>query len=255
MERTNRARTTARRGIRLTALGAVALLAVAGTACASWRGQEAKEAGARQGPVVYDSAAPAGTFVVAAEAPPMPGSERLIIRSGSTTVVVPEPAVAAATLTARVEQLGGYVESSTVGDESVHLSARVPTEHLEPFLDEAAALGEEKDRSISGADVTEQYADVEAELQNLLSLRDRLRSLLDKAEKVKEVLEVERELTRVQTRIDVLTGRKERIEKDVALSPVSVTLAKAPKKRILGPLGLLWAGGKWFVTRLFVISG
>jgi hypothetical protein len=189
---------------------------------------------------------------LAAEAAPAP--DRMVIRTGSITVEVEEPEVSLALLTARIEQLGGYVADTTTGEEIVHLSARVPAGQLESFLDEVGALGEEKTRSLTGRDVSEEYADIEAELANLVALRDRLRTLLDRAEKVKEVLEVERELTRVQTRIDWITGRKERIEKDVALSQVSITLEQEPAPRILGPLGLLYEGGKWLAIKLFVIS-
>ena len=94
----------------------------------------------------------------------------------------------------------------------------------------------------------------QAEIDNLVALRDRLRVLLDKANNVKEVLSVEQELTRVQTRLDSLVGRKQRIDQDVALSAVNVSLTEAPEPRILGPFGLLYEGVKWISIKLFVIS-
>jgi hypothetical protein len=219
-------------------------------ACASQLDKEA-DYGTRSRAASADGGfAPATMQEAGAPAP----AQRVIIRTGSVVVEVPDLAIASAQLEARIEALGGYVEDSTTTEEMIHLAARVPSAQLDAFLDEAAALGEEKSRSVSGRDVTEEYADIGAELDNLLALRDRLRALLDKAQNVEEILKVERELTRVQTRIDSLTGRKERIEKDVALSRVSVTLQKKPEPRILGPLGLLYEGGKWLAIKLFVIS-
>jgi hypothetical protein len=183
--------------------------------------------------------------------------ERLLTRNASQTVVVPVVAEAVAAATRAVEQVGGYVSDSQVGKEApAHLSLRVPADRLTQALDAFAALGEERSRSVSSADVTEEVGDAEAELANQRALRDRLRALLQRAKDVKEVLSVEAELTRVQTRIDSLEGRLERLRKDVALSAVSLQLVpKEAEKpaRILGPLGYLWVGTKWFVTRLFVI--
>ena len=219
-------------------------------ACSSTQAKEA-DYGARSRAASADTGfAPAMMSESGSPAP----AQRVIIRTGSIVVEVPDLAIASAQLEARVDALGGYVEDSTATEEMIHLAARVPSAQLDAFLDEAAALGEERSRSVSGRDVTEEYADIGAELDNLLALRDRLRALLDKAQNVEEILKVERELTRVQTRIDSLTGRKERIEKDVALSMVSVTLQKKPEPRILGPLGLLYEGGKWLAIKLFVIS-
>ena len=183
-----------------------------------------------------------------------PAQSRVIIRTGSIDVVVEEPELTAAKLSARVDQLGGYVSDSTLGEKSVFLAARVPSARLESFLDEVAEQGEVKSRSVSAQDVTETLADLQAEIDNLVALRDRLRVLLDKTTSVKEVLLVEQELTRVQTRLDSLVGRKQRIDQDVALSAVNVSLTETPERRILGPLGLLYKGVEWVAIKLFVIS-
>jgi hypothetical protein len=59
--------------------------------------------------------------------------------------------------------------------------------------------------------------------------------------------------TRLQTEIDRGEARLKRLRTDVALSALSLDLQLRPKPRILGPLGYLWVGTKWFVTKLFVI--
>lgn len=221
----------------------LSLAALTALACASNKNAEFAE-----------SSAPMQGRAMAMMSADAPAPDRIIIRTGSIDVVVAEPAVTAAKLRARVDQLGGYVSDSTAGEDSVFLAARVPSAQLESFLDEVAEQGEVKNRSISAQDVTEMVSDLEAEIDNLVALRDRLRLLLDKAVKVEEVLQVEKELTRVQTRLDALMGRKQRIDQDVALSAVNVSLTAAPEPRILGPLGLIYEGAKWVAIKLFVIS-
>jgi len=233
------------RRARVPAALALALGALGALACASNDNGGFAESGApKQGRAMA---------LMAADVAPA-STERIIIRTGSIDVVVAEPAVTAARLTARVDQLGGYVSDSTEGEESVFLAARVPSAQLESFLDEVAEQGEVKNRSISAQDVTDTVSDLQAEIDNLVALRDRLRLLLDKAVKVEELLQVEKELTRVQTRLDALMGRKQRIDKDVALSAVNVSLTAEPEPRILGPLGLIYEGAKWVAIKLFVIS-
>lgn len=182
---------------------------------------------------------------------------RLLVRTASSIVAVPSVSEAVAAATAATERLGGHVRGShTEKDAPARLEIRVPSGKLSEALDAFAALGEEHSRTLSASDVTEAVADAEAELANKRALRDRLRALLARAKDVQEVLAVEQELTRLQTQIDSLEGRLERLREDVALSAISLTLLpQEPEKkpRILGPLGYLWVGTKWFVTKLFVI--
>jgi hypothetical protein len=179
---------------------------------------------------------------------------RMIIREASADLVVEDLGKATTTIESRVAEIGGHVTSSNLNADGARLLLRVPSTKLDEFLDVVAKLGEEENRSVTGRDVTDEYSDIEAEIGNLVSLRDRLRALLDRADEVDEVLRVERELTRVQTQLDSLTGRRERMANDVQLSAVTLSLSKREPKRVLGPLGLLYEGTKWFAIKLFVIS-
>jgi hypothetical protein len=179
---------------------------------------------------------------------------RLLVRTASATVAVVSVPDAISQVESIVAALGGRVQSSRIAkDAPAHLDLRVPADRLVEALDRFAALGEERERNTGAADVTDEVADAEAELANKRALRDRLRVLLERAKEVKEVLAVEQELTRLQTEIDTLEGRLERLRTDVALSAVNLTLVPEKKPRILGPLGYLYVGTKWFITKLFVI--
>jgi len=179
---------------------------------------------------------------------------RLIVKTASIDVVVEDPSGAATKIEALVTALGGYLGSSSRREGWARLSVRVPSADLDAFLEDVSTLGDELNRVVSGTDVTDAYSDMQAEIANLTSLRDRLRVLLDRAVEVDEVLHVERELTRVQTKLDSLEGRRQRMDTDLRLSVVSISLSEPEPKRILGPLGLLYEGTKWLVIKLFVIS-
>lgn len=182
---------------------------------------------------------------------------REVMKTASLEVVVESVPNAVDQAGRIVKDAGGYVpDSVTSKDAAARLNLRVPAARLSDVLDRLAALGSEARRQVSSEDVTETLHDLEAELANKKALRDRLRALLTRAKDVKDVLSVESELTRLQTDIDALEGRRKRMREDVALSAIELTLTprEAVKKtRILGPLGYLYVGTKWIVTKLFVI--
>ena len=181
-------------------------------------------------------------------------SDRLLLKTAGLRVAVEVVAAAADSASALAQGMGGYVAGSSVeGEESARLELRVPAARLDEALDALAALGEERARSVSASDVTAEVADLEATLTNQRALRDRLRALLARAQKVEEVLQVERELTRLQTEIDAGEARLKRLRTGVALSALTLDLERKKKPRILGPLGYLFVGTKWLVTKLFVI--
>jgi len=186
--------------------------------------------------------------------PSAAASDRLLLKTAELSVAVDDVAAGARAAADLAQGLGGYVTaSSTRGEDHAHLDLRVPAARLDEALASLAALGEELARSVSASDVTAEVADLEATLANQRALRDRLRALLARAQNVEEVLQVERELTRLQTDIDSGEARLKRLRTDVALSALALDLERRKGPRILGPLGYLWVGTKWFVTKLFVI--
>lgn len=206
--------------------------------------------------LVLGCAAPGGDEEAVSELAQAGGtpSDRLLLKTAGLRVAVEVVAAAADSASALVQGMGGYVAGSSVeGEESARLELRVPAVRLDEALDALAALGEERARSVSASDVTAEVADLEATLANQRALRDRLRALLARAEKVEEVLQVERELTRLQTEIDAGEARLKRLRTGVALSALTLDLERKKKPRILGPLGYLFVGTKWLVTKLFVI--
>jgi hypothetical protein len=178
-------------------------------------------------------------------------TDRKIVRSGDLTVAVDVPAEVTRDVERLVSDAGGFVErSNATEDSTVWLHCRVPSAQLEQIMDGVAALGDEKRRSVSAADVTDRYADLETRLRNNLALRDRLQQLLAHATDVEDVLAIEKELNRIQSEIETMQARFDRLKSEIELSALSVTLQR---KRILGPLGYVGYGFWWALSKLFVI--
>ncbi|HEX5725213.1 MAG TPA: DUF4349 domain-containing protein [Longimicrobiaceae bacterium] len=211
-------------------------------------------------PVLCALALAACTSNLPAPPPPAPAGagegasvdERLLVQRVSLELEAERPAEAAAQVEAVTRGVGGYVESATAREaKRVHLVLRIPAASLDSVLAAVSRLGEVEDRRVSALDVTEESTDLEARLQNLVAVRDRLRQHLQRAGGVQDVIAVERELARVQTEIDALEARLKRLRTDVAMSQVTLDIHR---KRVLGPLGLLLAGLGWLIGKLFVIQ-
>jgi len=177
-------------------------------------------------------------------------ADRQIVRSGDLVVFVDSPEGALPEVERLIEQAGGLVEGSTATETSIWLRCRVPAAELDRVMDAVAALGSADRRSVSAADVTEQYVDLETRLRNDLALRERLQQLLARASDVEDVLAIEKELNRIQSEIETRQAQLDRLKSDVELSALSVTLQR---ERILGPLGYVGWGLWWALSKLFVI--
>lgn len=151
---------------------------------------------------------------------------------------------------ALAERLGGYVAGSSRSTRGARATAeitiRVPKEKFHTAVSEIETYGKVLDEHTSSEDVTEEYIDLKARLENLKRQEERLREILDMAKTVKEVLEVERELERVRGQIESLQGRINYLERSVAMSIITVSLIEPPPP--FTPPGMDW--GETFETAL-----
>jgi hypothetical protein len=177
--------------------------------------------------------------------------ERMLIWRANLELEVPDLPAAIARATAIAEANGGYFEQKSEGvDHRAHIRLRIPVANFKSAVGALEELGSVTYRSVTGEDVTEQYIDIEARLKNRVALRDRLQLLLNKATDVKDILAIETELNRVQSDIDAMSGKMKALKGQVEYATVDLSM-KRPK--ILGPLGYLFKGVWWGVTKLFVL--
>jgi len=187
--------------------------------------------------------APAGTQVRQVD--------RLVIRAVAMTLQADSPHVIVPAVTEIVVGAGGYVQqsTSTVG-QSAELNVRIPAESLDDSLERIGRLAVVTERRDTGRDVTEEAVDVEARIGSLVVVRDRLRSLVDAAGTIPEILTMERELARVQAEIDSMQARLDLLRSRAALSEVAIRIERPVR---LGPLSWLAVGAGRLLSKLFVI--
>jgi len=159
---------------------------------------------------------------------PEDGLEQKIIYTGQLEMDVDDVERTLETVSNLVEGRGGYISESRFWEQfdgaqkNLRLVLRVPAETFDNTLSELTELGRVVDQSTQGRDVTEQYYDLEARLNNKISQEIRYLEILDMATTVEEVLKVERELERIRGDIESMEGRMRYLTDQVSLATITL---------------------------------
>lgn len=165
-------------------------------------------------------------------APPGPPSERMVVRSGHLEVVVDDVEATTQAVGRIAGTMGGYVVSSSVYQEGGRtfgsVVMRVESDRFESALSAIRSLAVEVSReTTSSTDVTEEYIDLAARKRNLERTEEQLLDLMERAGTVEELLDVQREVSRVRGEIEQLEARMRYLEETSAMSLIEVFLREA----------------------------
>ena len=162
--------------------------------------------------------------------PPVAAQDRLIVRIVNMTIEVDDVPRRIEDVSGIALQRGGWVVNEQRSSRHVgHISIRVPSAQLDDAVRAISNLGLDVLSLISSSqDVTEEYFDVQSRITNLNVTLNALRELLNREGELEDILEVQREITRVSGEIEVLEGRKRYLEQTSATSLINVTLELAP---------------------------
>jgi len=114
------------------------------------------------------------------------------------------------------------------GRRSAQLGIRVPAPRFAETIEALKRLGQVKTEAVTTQDVTTAYTDLEIRLSVKQETERRLRGLLvSYTGKLSDVLDVERELSRVITEIEQMKGERRYFDQRIAVSSITVTLFEA----------------------------
>jgi hypothetical protein len=172
---------------------------------------------------------------------------RKLVRSASVTLEVPLYGDAAARAEAIAAAQGGYLADARVtrdsGDrQSGTLTLRVRADRFEEALRALETLGKVESASLETLDVGKEYLDLETRLS---AKRDAEQAILrTKTARLSDVIEAEKELSRVIEERETLEGQRRFYDRQLALSTITAQLhepqpflrgsALAPLREALG---------------------
>jgi hypothetical protein len=195
----------------------------------------------------------------------------LIIRTGSMTIEVTDLDAALAAAASAMTSIGGYESGSERGGRDEHANAtvvyRFPAADWERALASVRGIGDEVlDEQSQTSDVSAQVVDIEARIRNLRVTEAAFQSIMDRATVIKDVLNVQGELTRVRSEIEQLTAKATELRAQAAMSTLRVAFVlpetpavakqegrfdpghetEAATARLVGILQALATAGIWF---------
>jgi len=156
--------------------------------------------------------------------------EQRIIKTGEVSVEVPQVEAAVGQVRAFLLELGGYVGGSQAGsnDEGATLTLRIPAARFDEALERLRSLeGDVVAEATRESDVTRQIIDLGARIANLQASEASYRVLLERAERIDDVLAVQSRLDQVRGEVEQLEAQLQEIEGDADLSTLTVSLIPA----------------------------
>ncbi|MFC2070544.1 DUF4349 domain-containing protein [Chloroflexota bacterium] len=160
------------------------------------------------------------------------GTDRMIVRTGQIWLVVNDVPVAIDQITVLTESSGGYVVSSRMWKSGESLagtiSIRVPADDYNNVMEMLRGLAVDvTQETTNSSDVTEEYVDLTAKLENLEATEAQLLTIMEKAETVEEILDVQSELSKTRGEIEQTKGRMQYLERTSATSLINVSLEES----------------------------
>ncbi|HET6779279.1 MAG TPA: DUF4349 domain-containing protein [Gemmatimonadales bacterium] len=161
-------------------------------------------------------------------------ASRLIVRTGQASIEVDSLNPSMAELRRIVQRVGGFVADASVQSgrnqiRSATLQVKVPAERFDDLTVGLEPLGRLQFVNVGAQDVSEEFVDLTARVENGHRLEDRLVELLrTRTGKLQDVLSVERELARVREEIERMEGRLRFLKTSAQLSTLSINLFEPP---------------------------
>ncbi|MCF6295398.1 MAG: DUF4349 domain-containing protein [Flavobacteriaceae bacterium] len=130
-----------------------------------------------------------------------------------------------------IKQNGGFIQDDNSNKSynriSRYLTIRLPSNAFQKTIDSIGNYVEFFDtKRITSKDVTEEFIDIEARLKAKKTLEKRYLELLSKAKNVKEILDIERELSKIREEIEAKQGRLKYLNNKVSLSTINIEFYK-----------------------------
>ncbi len=198
--------------------------------------------------------------------------ERKIIYTADISLVIEDLDKAQQALEKLIQENKAFIAQSEIqgttgSPRSGRWKIRLPVENFASFRNAVARLGEVIRNSTDSKDVTDEYYDVKQRIKNKKVEEERLLEHLKKSTgNLKDILDVERELSRVREEIERFEGRMNVLENLISLTTITVHLqerrgyvpAEAPSfgttigRTFHGSLDLLQKAGQGVV--LFMVA-
>ena len=165
------------------------------------------------------------------QSPPAPEvKDRMIIQESYLSLLVKDAGKAISDIKAKTTGLGGYFVNSNISTPDSgatgQIIIRVPQSYLDETLVFLRRLAVKVvSENLQGNDVTDQYVDNDVRLKILEGNKARFTEIMNKAEKIEDILKVQQELFNIQSQIDSITGQQRYLSKNAQMVKITIYLS------------------------------
>jgi hypothetical protein len=210
-------------------------------------------AAAAQGP-----AATGGGATIAAD-PAVPVLPERLVVEGAISLEAEDPESTARELRAEVDRMGGRVVSEQVDGAAqswrAHIRMRLPPGSVDEVVAWLERQGEVTSKRIAATDVSRALFDQEIALANLTTTLERLRKLLDGGGlSMQDILNVEKEMTRLRGEIERIKGDQRFLKDRVAFATLDVDIGRR-EGAVMSPRTKVYPGPRLSALTLFDADG
>ena len=229
--------------LRRRILAPVVLLVLAGLTACSGGGSDGATAGGggtdgRPAPASAEAGVDAALVEDAADGPdaPDPLAPKLI-STGTVSLRAPDVDDARFEVQKVVDRVGGQItDSETRTDDdgatsTARLVLRVPSEAFTETVDELEGLGELETSTTKSEDVTTQVIDTRVRIRVQRASIARIQALLDRAQDIRAVIDIEEQLSRRQATLNSLLRQQAYLADQTSLSTITVHLERTDADR------------------------
>lgn len=167
-----------------------------------------------------------------------------IVYTGELSIQSLEYDKSAAGIRAKIKQYGGFSESESESDNNYYwyssssssgntrnlsITARIPSENFEAFMNSLEGEGKVMSRSMNAQNISQVYASKENYKQALEKEQSRLLEMMDKAETIEEMIAVESRLSDVERQLNSYKTDLSAMDKDVQYSTIYINLKEVKR--------------------------
>lgn len=171
-----------------------------------------------------------GEGSVATEVDP---ADRLIIKNGFLSLLVENVDEAVNHVQQFAVAQKGFVVSSDLDRSGrtpyATVMIRIPSDVFDSGITDLKGIGEVRYESVTGQDVTEEFVDLGAQLENYKATEAQFLEIMKRATDISDVLAVQRELTNVRYQIERIEGRRTYLTESAAFSLLTISLSADPE--------------------------
>ena len=211
-------------------------MAIAETAAASESYYEAEVAGGGIYESVMDYEMADGGIPEGGSSAEMKAVNRKLIKTVSMDVETEEFDGLVSKLENRINELGGYIESSDVRGNAYYndsrwsnMTIRIPSDKLDSFVNEVAEISNITWKSENVEDITLNYVDVESRKIALEIEQERLLALLEIAESVEDIITIESRLSEVRYEMQSYASQLLVYDNQVEYSTIHLSISEVKR--------------------------